>query len=574
MDSTNDTQTIIESESSRSTSEKRDDGDGALQVNKEAPLNDNDNQKGPVDPPPQRKSNDLIFDEGFPVLNSFVLPTRQSTTTKLPKAQYDPSIVPRYPFASFPSALTIHPHQLPNLLHDFEHAFDARTKEDDAAYSTGATFFMPAVMKPRCALVDLALRIFKCHTEGLLVGRDYDLERSGAEWWTLVLDSSAGEDGDGGGDSDSDDGGGKPASTSTPTSPKKEGEVVKKDNKHGNHYDNGHYDNDYDNDDDDEEEDEDDEVGMHFDADYGLEEQLPNIMLHPRIATVTYLSDVGVPTLVLNRRSPPPADVQKLSLNGPIDSAWLSCPMVGKHIAFDGRLLHGAPGEFFPAGSFDGKQHGGDDDGVANADDDERSTKRRKLDNEMIAASTTTNLSQSIPSRGTKQRVTFLVNIWLNHCPIDAELLDDDLIAGMKTSWQEDCTVVDGDRFEFADGAVTGEVPNKSYNRKRDSTTIDSLGYTPPFRWSLPNVTKPDNKLPKQQITGMEDKSKWAGIETSVICNREVAMQFRSTMEDYHRVSRAAFDADGKSIELSLTEGAVHLEVGDEVEDSSSDEDE
>jgi hypothetical protein len=79
----------------------------------------------------------------------------------------------------------------------------------------------------------------------------------------------------------------------------------------------------------------------------GLEEQLPNFMLHPRVATITYMSDTGVPTLILNKRSPPPSDLEKKSLNGSINKAWLSHPRFGKHVAFDGRFLHGAPGKYF-----------------------------------------------------------------------------------------------------------------------------------------------------------------------------------------------------------------------------------
>jgi hypothetical protein len=89
----------------------------------------------------------------------------------------------------------------------------------------------------------------------------------------------------------------------------------------------------------------------HDDANFfcfaGLEEQLPNFMLHPRVATITYLSDTGVPTLILNKRSPPPSDHEKESLNGSINKAWLSHPSFGKHVAFDGRFLHGAPGKYF-----------------------------------------------------------------------------------------------------------------------------------------------------------------------------------------------------------------------------------
>lgn len=74
---------------------------------------------------------------------------------------------------------------------------------------------------------------------------------------------------------------------------------------------------------------------------YRLEEQIPNYHVHPRVATVTYLSDTGVPTLILSKCSPPPTDPEKKSLGGSINKAWLSHPSSGKHIAFDGRYLHG-----------------------------------------------------------------------------------------------------------------------------------------------------------------------------------------------------------------------------------------
>ncbi|KAG7337894.1 hypothetical protein IV203_024583 [Nitzschia inconspicua] len=42
-------------------------------------------------------------------------------------------------------------------------------------------------------------------------------------------------------------------------------------------------------------------------------------------------------------------DFERKALEKPIDKAWLSHPQVGKHTAFDGRLLHGAPGLYFPS---------------------------------------------------------------------------------------------------------------------------------------------------------------------------------------------------------------------------------
>ena len=120
----------------------------------------------------------------------------------------------------------------------------------------------------------MALQIFQAHTESLMAGVHYDTKKSGAEWWTLIIDSN-----------DTNDA----TDTADSVDPKVRERNVADDEE-------------------DDENDDDDEIGMHFDADYGLEEQLPNNMLHPRIATVSYLSDIGIPTLVLNKRSPPPTD--------------------------------------------------------------------------------------------------------------------------------------------------------------------------------------------------------------------------------------------------------------------------
>ena len=101
-----------------------------------------------------------------------------------------------------------------------------------------------------------------------------------------------------------------------------------------------------------EDEDEDggeDEVALYFDADYELEEQTTNLLLHPRVGTVTYLSDHGAPTAIFNLKSPHMDDIQRKSLETRIDKVWLSHPQIGKHTAFDGRLLHGAPALYFPS---------------------------------------------------------------------------------------------------------------------------------------------------------------------------------------------------------------------------------
>ena len=109
------------------------------------------------------------------------------------------------------------------------------------------------------------------------------------------------------------------------------------------------------------------------------------------MATVTYLSDAGVPTLILDKKTPPPSDPEKQGLNGSVNKAWLSHPSFGKHVAFDGRYLHGAPGEYFPS--------------VASKLVKASEPKAKKLKVEETGSSGTVN----------GKRVTFLVNIWLNH---------------------------------------------------------------------------------------------------------------------------------------------------------------
>ena len=297
-------------------------------------------------------SNDLIIDEGFVVLNNYTKSVKSDDDNDAKKSSSDEHLIPRCSFASYSNAFSIplDAHRA-MLLNDCSLVFTARTKDDSDGYSTGSTFFLPCLMKPRCTLEALAQRIFRAHvdTMGELINDEgekellYDPERSGAEWWTLVLDT--------------------PSNTDAPDDDEKADE----------------------NDDDDD----DDEVGIHFDADYGLEEQLPNYMLHPRIATITYLSDIGVPTIILDKRSPPPMDTEKKSLNGNIRKAWLSHPVFGKHVAFDGRLLHGAPGEYFPS--------------IKNKSSNVAEPKAKRLKVEGKACTTTSKLSG--------KRITFMVNV-------------------------------------------------------------------------------------------------------------------------------------------------------------------
>ncbi|GBG25646.1 Hypothetical Protein FCC1311_018652 [Hondaea fermentalgiana] len=197
------------------------------------------------------------------------------------------------------------------LLADCKTVFSARQAEDGEAYSGGETYFVRADETPQSALEQLALDIFRFHADSLI----YDASKSGAEWWTLVLDD------------DSD-------------------------------------------------------VVFHWDKDYGLEDYGVNVF--PHISTVTYLADPGGATLVLQKTAPPRYSDPIEGPAGPL--VFCSRPRAGKHISFDGRLLHAASADLLPLFTGD--------------------------DADPMAA-----------TQGT--RVTFLVNIWFNHMPRDAESLPD-----------------------------------------------------------------------------------------------------------------------------------------------------
>ena len=132
-------------------------------------------------------------------------------------------------------------------------------------------------------------------------------------------------------------------------------------------------------------------IEFHWDVDEHLCD-LPGgagLHVHPHLSTVTYLTKVGAPTLVLDAGSPTAATRAAVStLYGPIRTGALSYPRLGKTIVFDGAKLHGAVptvGLGAPAGS---------------------------------------------------NRVTFLVNVWLHHQPHAVEPLPSTLAASMRAKWR------------------------------------------------------------------------------------------------------------------------------------------
>lgn len=87
---------------------------------------------------------------------------------------------------------------------------------------------------------------------------------------------------------------------------------------------------------------EEDDVGWHWDADYEARDR--GEVKHPFLGTVTYLEAGGsiAPTAVIEACREHSIMAGEGAM---IHSAHLSLPVPGKHICFDGTLLHGAPVE-------------------------------------------------------------------------------------------------------------------------------------------------------------------------------------------------------------------------------------
>eukprot|EP01041_Mallomonas_annulata_P004667 gene4667-9257_t len=134
-----------------------------------------------------------------------------------------------------------------------------------------------------------------------------------------------------------------------------------------------------------------DDVGFHWDRDYGIEEE-DGLHIYPQLGTVTYLTDCGGPTIVLDKKGTFRNDED---ISGPITSCLVSQPKIGKHLCFDGTLLHAAPSDLI-------------DENIDDNDDEQETSG----DN----------------SKAIQKRITFLVNIWLNHIPTQSTPLPDEIV--------------------------------------------------------------------------------------------------------------------------------------------------
>lgn len=142
-------------------------------------------------------------------------------------------------------------------------------------------------------------------------------------------------------------------------------------------------------------------ISFHWDKDEDLRLLCGGSMyIHPHLSTVTYMTDLGAPTMVLSRRVDPMTG-ENISEDSNTDG--LICwPKRGKHLSFDGRYLHAAPSDLMEDGVFE-KQCTFIKEGL---DKKEANTLERR-----------------------SRRVTFLVNIWLNYKPFNVSTFPDTMLS-------------------------------------------------------------------------------------------------------------------------------------------------
>lgn len=127
-------------------------------------------------------------------------------------------------------------------------------------------------------------------------------------------------------------------------------------------------------------------INLHYDKDEDLAENF-DVGIFPSISTVTYLTEQTInnsqPTIIFPTTANDPVGTQ-------IRECYISYPRFGKHLSFDGRLLHGAPSD---AQLRDWR-------GV------------NEVANDLLPG----------------KRITFLVNIWLNHHPANVQPLPQNIV--------------------------------------------------------------------------------------------------------------------------------------------------
>jgi hypothetical protein len=304
--------------------------------------------------------------------------------------------------------------------------------EQDGAAEVDASFWLPAEARP-CSLHEvLAQEIFRLHT----AGSTFDPSTSGAEWWFVVREPRV----DGSAKlsppsppPQEDDGGGGPLATVDVTAGQAEQNAAR--NGKASDGEASTVEEDDDGDEDDEDDDGDDDVVAHDGGDAGIDFHFDkDVMLaslglpfvHPTLSTVTYLTSCnGAPTVVFPLRRSPQGELDRSC-----KCMAVSHPVAGKHLVFDGKLLHGCPESLATKSSSSSSSPPLPSCAVAEAAAAAAATSPAGVSPSCsspppVTTTTSATTKELVHDTSKAQppppRVTLLVNIWLNHAPFGVQ---------------------------------------------------------------------------------------------------------------------------------------------------------
>jgi hypothetical protein len=266
------------------------------------------------------------------------------------------------------------------------------------------TFWLSCESTPSCAFEQLARHVFDTHVENAAIS-EFDRSSSGAEWWVQV----------------------KPLNSPTDSLLESASDGF-----------NG--------------------IDLHYDKDEEIASTF-EIGIFPLISTVTYLNDddSALPTVVFETTAATP-------VGDPIRRCIVSRPALGKHIAFDGKLLHGAPSEFsmFSVCNDFGNGH------------------------QTLNVSATSKSTLPVPDNF---RVTILVNIWLNHHPAAVQRIPLEIVSALSTQ----LNAMDSDSRKEIISAMEG-------------LTISNVSCAQPFNYDEV-IKRPKRKVDEILSIGMNSKA-------------------------------------------------------------------
>lgn len=266
------------------------------------------------------------------------------------------------------------------------------------------TFWMPSNGAPRCALERMALDVFRHHMpDDSPAASRLDANTSGAEWWVQI----------------------RPSVPKSGRYAMLAGDDVDNDDVMAG-------------------------ISFHWDKDEELRIHT-GMFIHPHISTVTYMTDIGAPTFVIDKRVDYISGVPIAEQEGNVPNGFCSWPKSGKHLSFDGRYLHAAPSDFMEKGAFQKQCQ------VPNV------TKEADLKS----------------AQRYHRRITFLVNIWINHRPIGVNPFPETMLDKLSKCDSNEESI------------FSGYIPCKEV----EQLVINEAAETQKFTWPIGGCSSTDSRL-------------------------------------------------------------------------------